>query len=182
VLVLFCDVGAGCRIDCSLDQSVTWHIIGYKQTELAGWLQWWCSELTWRGSGFESLSRRWMVQTRFSWPTRVPSYKCWVAEILDLLRCSTAPIGRNGRFCLTCRSHLQEWSRSRIILHGLLDPWRWLTRKDDKYWSTLLNIPEMPRSRVHRGGSVRSRVLRYFLKSDEHFFFSHSLTQHDQRY
>jgi hypothetical protein len=35
VLVLFCDVGAGCRIDCSLKQSVTWHIIA----DLAGWLQ-----------------------------------------------------------------------------------------------------------------------------------------------
>lgn len=40
VLVLFCDVGAGCRTDCTLYQSVTWHIIGYKQVDLAGWLQW----------------------------------------------------------------------------------------------------------------------------------------------
>ena len=47
-----------------------------------------------------------------------------------------------------------------------------LTRNDSKYGLALFNMPEMPRSYVHRGASVRSRVLRYFLKSDQHLFFS----------
>jgi hypothetical protein len=46
-----------------------------------------------------------------------------------------------------------------------------LTRNGGKYLSRPFNIPEMPIYHVHRGGSVRSRVLRYFLNSDEHLSF-----------